>query len=355
MRSATFCLSLGILLFAAGCSSPLEGWHVRTQDIGTYSGNFRNGYPDGRGTSEYSDGKIYEGNWKRGAWSGKGTLTLTDGVRYEGTWRGTSLNGPGVVYYADGTKHTGSFKDSKREGQWKRYGADGELRGEDYYENGELRKISVDMKKLLLEGILEELREEEQTATRVTDEVVKYLGEFAKGVPGNMSRTTLGGLDVYLEEGFSPKDIEAKGWTIAYCAHSPPDWVGNGLIVRYCDNQRAQAFSEGTSSEYGNNLVFFSSTLPEEVRDDPATEASERPYDKTILVARGTDAAIFIQRATRIEFRALKLDNSVPSEQFFISEESMRQAVAEGFEADPGPYQRLVELEKRLMNVYYGN
>lgn len=39
-----------------------------------YTGKFSNGYPQGKGRAEYSDGTVYDGLWKKGMKQGKGTL-----------------------------------------------------------------------------------------------------------------------------------------------------------------------------------------------------------------------------------------------------------------------------------------
>lgn len=72
-----------------------------TYDIGTYTGAWSQGVPNGQGTLVYNsqtayqinypDGssfqaKEYTGNWVNGCRCGQGTFTFTNGIRYEGMW-----------------------------------------------------------------------------------------------------------------------------------------------------------------------------------------------------------------------------------------------------------------------------
>jgi hypothetical protein len=43
----------------------------------SYSGSFKNGYPDGEGKYTWKNGDIYTGSWKNGLFEGQGTLTRT--------------------------------------------------------------------------------------------------------------------------------------------------------------------------------------------------------------------------------------------------------------------------------------
>ena len=44
----------------------------------TYTGNFKNGYPDGEGKYTWKNGSTYDGFWKNGLFDGKGTLSKID-------------------------------------------------------------------------------------------------------------------------------------------------------------------------------------------------------------------------------------------------------------------------------------
>ena len=44
----------------------------------TYTGNFKNGYPDGEGKYTWKNGTWYDGNWRAGLFEGNGTLNKVD-------------------------------------------------------------------------------------------------------------------------------------------------------------------------------------------------------------------------------------------------------------------------------------
>lgn len=50
--------------------------------VDTFSGNFKNGYPEGYGKYTYRNRNYYEGEWKKGIYDGKGLLHL---YKFDGT------------------------------------------------------------------------------------------------------------------------------------------------------------------------------------------------------------------------------------------------------------------------------
>ena len=44
----------------------------------SYTGGFKNGYPDGKGNYKWKNGDTYEGEWKKGQRDGQGTMQYTD-------------------------------------------------------------------------------------------------------------------------------------------------------------------------------------------------------------------------------------------------------------------------------------
>ena len=119
-----------------------------------YSGEFKNGKPEGTGTMKYED-YSFTGSFKNGLEDGNGIITKKDGstqnvqynkgVRYaaplvkmaEGEYKplqpqdvncisGDCINGVGTYRFPSGNKYTGNFKDYKREGQ-----------GTFYFQNGD--------------------------------------------------------------------------------------------------------------------------------------------------------------------------------------------------------------------------
>ena len=59
-------------------------------------------------------GVTYTGAWKDGKPNGKGTYTHADGtMTYTGEWKDGGRNGLGTETLPDGTKRTGEWKDGK--------------------------------------------------------------------------------------------------------------------------------------------------------------------------------------------------------------------------------------------------
>ena len=80
-----FHMALLAAVLVAGCG--------RTQrsetyaDGSTYTGDWQNDLPNGRGTATYADGGTYTGEWQDGNFNGQGTRTFPDGTTYTGKWQ----------------------------------------------------------------------------------------------------------------------------------------------------------------------------------------------------------------------------------------------------------------------------
>jgi len=65
----------------------------------TYTGNFKNGYPDGEGKYTWKNGTWYDGSWKAGLFDGNGTFTKVDeanpdsSILITGFWQAGNYNG----------------------------------------------------------------------------------------------------------------------------------------------------------------------------------------------------------------------------------------------------------------------
>ncbi|MEO7049998.1 MAG: hypothetical protein ABI091_32130 [Ferruginibacter sp.] len=123
------------------------GWCV-------YTGQFKDGKPEGKGTMKYDD-YSYTGNFRNGLEDGEGIITNKDGskqnvqynngIKYtaavvklkEGEYKalhpqdvncisGDCINGFGTYLFPSGNKYTGNFKEYKREGE-----------GTFYFQNGD--------------------------------------------------------------------------------------------------------------------------------------------------------------------------------------------------------------------------
>ncbi|OYU54683.1 MAG: hypothetical protein CFE25_15470 [Chitinophagaceae bacterium BSSC1] len=119
----------------------------------SYTGQFKDGKPDGEGTLiEYDD--IYKGHFEKGKKNGNGILTVKDGSTYTGIWKkdeliegtfkdkkGTSYTGQFtkgdlgmIVYQGEGVETSGRFMGRTKKGKWEK----GDLTGKGVivYPNG---------------------------------------------------------------------------------------------------------------------------------------------------------------------------------------------------------------------------
>ena len=102
----------------------------------TYTGSWQKGKPDGRGILTYPEGqplKQYDGEFRKGAWEGQGTMAFWDGRIFTGEWKKeihvtkgqapaqTGIKAPaeyrwikrfavGTLTYPDGRKEQGTLK-----------------------------------------------------------------------------------------------------------------------------------------------------------------------------------------------------------------------------------------------------
>ena len=102
----------------------------------TYTGEFRNGKYDGRGTFTAPDGQIYVGEYRDGKPNGRGTHRFSGGEKYVGDFRDGRYNGRGTFTFSDGRKYVGEYKDGKPNGQGIEYRAGGSLERSGIWENG---------------------------------------------------------------------------------------------------------------------------------------------------------------------------------------------------------------------------
>ena len=62
-------------------------------------------------TYTFPDGSTYTGAWKYGKPNGKGTMTDADGSTYTGEFKDGKRNGQGIITDADGSSYSGQWKD----------------------------------------------------------------------------------------------------------------------------------------------------------------------------------------------------------------------------------------------------
>ena len=80
-----------------------EGVLNCSENEGVYSGFFKDGYLEGKGTCKWPDGSVYEGDFVNGIITGKGKCTWADGAIYEGDWLDGNRTGKGKFIWPDGS------------------------------------------------------------------------------------------------------------------------------------------------------------------------------------------------------------------------------------------------------------
>jgi hypothetical protein len=95
------------------------------KDITKYSGEIKNGLPNGQGTLTFPDGEKYVGEWKDWEKNGQGTFTFHNGDKYVGEWKNEERNGKGIKTTTDGGKYEGEWKDGYENGQGTQTWSDG--------------------------------------------------------------------------------------------------------------------------------------------------------------------------------------------------------------------------------------
>jgi|TARA_B110000196_G_C21097344_1_gene640703 hypothetical protein len=78
-----------------------------------YTGEFRNGKPNGNGTAIWPDDPAnnkYEGKWKDGKRHGKGTQSISEGYRFVGIWINDSMKGKGTLFYPESIQKEFNYK-----------------------------------------------------------------------------------------------------------------------------------------------------------------------------------------------------------------------------------------------------
>lgn len=82
-----------------------------------YSGDMRDGRPEGEGRMEIRSGEVLEGSWKRGLLDGEGMRIDSAGNRYEGPFVAGRPHGEGRLMLRNGEIYVGSFVDGQRHGK----------------------------------------------------------------------------------------------------------------------------------------------------------------------------------------------------------------------------------------------
>ena len=84
-----------------------------------YTGEFKKGAPNGKGTLILTNGGSYVGEFKNQNFDGNGTFTWPNGDKYIGEYKENKREGYGTFIWAEGEKYVGNFKDDKKHGMGK--------------------------------------------------------------------------------------------------------------------------------------------------------------------------------------------------------------------------------------------
>lgn len=92
-----------------------DAWGVEIN----YTGEIKNGKPDGYGVAVYLTGNPlrYAGSFSNGMYSGKGTLFFKDGALLSGTWKNGKLNGKGMNINSNKSFYIGDFINGEKNGK----------------------------------------------------------------------------------------------------------------------------------------------------------------------------------------------------------------------------------------------
>jgi hypothetical protein len=101
----------------SSATAPAREPGVRYTDVVTYdngakyTGELKDGKPDGYGVFIWKDGGKYAGDWRAAIRYGHGTYVWASGDRYEGGWSADKRNGSGVMTYTNGVVQSGMWRD----------------------------------------------------------------------------------------------------------------------------------------------------------------------------------------------------------------------------------------------------
>jgi uncharacterized membrane protein len=118
----TFTLTLGGMDWWTGDCKNGYGTYKWVTDSKKYTGYWKNGVRQGKGSCEYGKynttfaGCKYDGDWNNNEWT-NGTLTWANGASYTGTFSNAKRNGNGTLTYSEGSVYKGNWLDNKRHGQ----------------------------------------------------------------------------------------------------------------------------------------------------------------------------------------------------------------------------------------------
>lgn len=99
-----------------------------------YTGQWKNGKMDGRGTKRMADGSVYDGYWKDDMADGHGTKTFEGGDSHTGEYKDDHRHGYGVYSWANGDKFEGNWFMGEQQGQGTYYYANEDVYKGEWFE-----------------------------------------------------------------------------------------------------------------------------------------------------------------------------------------------------------------------------
>lgn len=110
-----------------------EGTFTRSTEV--YRGSMVMGEKTGHGLARYSNGASYEGDWKKDAITGRGRLEISKSYFYEGDFVNGVYHGQGKLGNSEGY-YEGGFNNGKPHGRGVQFAYDSEKRLEGKWKNG---------------------------------------------------------------------------------------------------------------------------------------------------------------------------------------------------------------------------
>ena len=78
-------------------------------EVGTYSGEIKDGNMHGQGKMKYANGEYFEGSFLDNERSGEGRIFWPNGDVYDGEWEDDKMNGTGRMTYSNGDVYIGDW------------------------------------------------------------------------------------------------------------------------------------------------------------------------------------------------------------------------------------------------------
>ena len=99
-----------------------------------YEGEYHDGKAHGKGRMTFSSGEVYEGEYHDGKAHGKGRMMFSSGDVYEGEWHHDKRHGKGKYTYSYGEVYEGEYQHNKRHGKGKYTFSSGDVYEGEYHD-----------------------------------------------------------------------------------------------------------------------------------------------------------------------------------------------------------------------------